>query len=310
MKKVSIVICFYNESESIESLFIELRRVEIKLKNIVEFEYICVNDGSNDMTLDLLKKARTEFKNIKIYNLYRNFGHEIAMTAGMDVSNGDSVIFMDADLQHPPYLVEKMVLKWLKGSQVVLTRKISKDSDKNILYLLVSRVYYAILNRLSDIHIPNDQPDFRLLDRKYVDKLKQMKESNRMFRALIYFIGLKNPEIIDFTVPRRKLGKTKYNFSRSFVLAMDGIMQYSVKPLRVVSILGVFSVVLSGILGLFTLYQYLFLNIERSGYATILLIVVFMGSIQLIMLGIVGEYIGKIHLESKKRPLYFGEMIE
>ena len=179
-----------------------------------------------------------------------------------------------------------------------------------MLYKILSSIYYYMLDKLSDIKIPKDYPDFRLLDRKQIETLKQISEHDRMFRGLLNFIGFSNAKVIEFEVPKRFAGKTKYNFKRSLGLAVDSILQFSTKPLRIATYLGVISVFISGIFGLYTLVQYLFFNFERTGYATTLIIIIFMGSIQLIILGIIGEYIGKIHIEVKKRPLYFGELIE
>jgi dolichol-phosphate mannosyltransferase len=309
-KLVSIVISLYNEEGNIYKLFDELHKVELNLKDKVDFEYICVNDGSADGTFTVLKSLMEKYQNIKVYNLSRNFGHEIAMSAGMDQAKGDSIIFMDGDLQHPPKLVETMVNDWLDGYEIILTKKINNGNDKSILYKILSSTYYFILDKLSDIKIPKDYPDFRLLDRKHIETLKTIGENDRMFRGLLNFIGYKNHKVLEFKVPRRFSGKTKYNFSKSLGLAVDSIMQFSIKPLRLATYLGIISATISSIVALDTFIEYLFFNEQRTGYATTLIVIVFMGSIQLIILGIIGEYIGKIHIEVKKRPLYFGELIE
>ncbi len=309
-KLVSIVISFYNEEGNIEKLFEELSKVETSLSGKVDLEYICVNDGSKDHTLSLLMQQQKQHKNLKIFNFYRNFGHEIAMTAGMDQSQGDAVIFMDADLQHPPKYIVEMVDDWLQGFKVVLTKKITRDRDKSLLYNILSKIYYHILNKLSDFAIPRDFPDFRLLDRDEVEVLKKIDEHDRMFRGVLNFIGYKNYKIIEFEVPQRFAGESKYNFKQSFGLAIDSILQFSTKPLKLATYLGVISIIIATLLGTDTLIEYLFFNTARSGYATLLIVILFMSSIQFIILGIVGAYIGRIHIEVKKRPLYFGEMIE
>jgi len=309
-KLVSIVISLYNEEENIEKLFEELHKVELEISNKVNIEYICVNDGSKDHTLSLLSKQMKKYKNIKIFNFYRNFGHEIAMTAGMEYAKGDAVIFMDGDLQHPPKFVKEMVEYWLEGYKVILTKKITKDKEKSFIYKMFSTFYYYIINQLSDFEIPKDFPDFRLLDRDEVEVLKKIDEHDRMFRGMLNFIGYKNYKIIEFEVPKRFAGKTKYNFKKSLGLAVDSIVQFSTKPLRFATYLGVISIIVATILGVNTLIEYLFFNHQRTGYATTLIVILFMNSIQFIILGIVGEYIGKIHIEVKKRPLYFGELIE
>jgi len=309
-KLVSIVISLYNEEGNIYKLFDELHKVELNLKDKVDFEYVCVNDGSTDGTFAVLKSLMEKYQNIKIYNLSRNFGHEIAMSAGMDQAKGDSVIFMDGDLQHPPKLVETMVDDWLDGYEIILTKKINNGNDKSILYKILSSAYYFILDKLSDIKIPKDYPDFRLLDRKHIETLKTIGENDRMFRGLLNFIGYRNHKVLEFEVPQRFSGKTKYNFRKSFGLAVDSIMQFSTKPLRLATYLGIISAIISSLLALDTVIEYLFFNGHRTGYATTLIVIIFIGSIQLIILGIIGEYIGKIHIEVKKRPLYFGELIE
>ena len=309
-KRVSIVLSLYNEEANLEKLFKELSKVEATLADQVKIEYLCVNDGSEDGTLETLIRLSQTYPNIRIYNLFRNFGHEIAMSAGMDQATGDCILFMDGDLQHPPELIEPMVLSWLEGHEVVLTRKITRDQEKSRLYSLLSRAHFALLNALSDIKIPRDFPDFRLLDRKQIETLKQFDEKDRMFRGLLNFIGYHNAKVIDFEVPPRYAGETKYTFRRSAQLVVDSLLQFSTKPLRLATYLGLVSVSITTVIGLMTLIEYLFFNTERSGYATTLLVIIFMGSIQLIVLGIIGEYIGKIHMEVKKRPLYFGEWVE
>jgi len=309
-KKVSIVISLYNEEDNLDRLFQELNSVENKLLDRVDIEYICVNDGSSDSTLEKLFNLMDKYKNIKVFNLFRNFGHEVAMSAGMDNATGDAIIFMDGDLQHPPKLIEEMVNLWLTGYDVVLTKKIGDDADKSLMYKIMSYLYYFSINRLSDIKIPKNYPDFRLLSKKHIETLKKFDEKDRMFRGLLNFIGYSNAKVIEFKVPKRFAGESKYNFRRSAKLVLDSILQFSTKPLRVATYLGLVSVFISGIIGIMTLIEYMFFNVSRSGYATILLVVIFMGSIQLIVLGIMGEYIGKIHMEVKNRPLYFGELVE
>ncbi len=311
MKKiVSIVVSMYNEEKNINKLFEEFEKIEQKLKGKVGMEYILVNDGSNDNTLELSKNIqKTKKFNIKILNLFRNFGHEIAMTAGMDHAEGDCVVFMDGDLQHPPLILLKMINYWVEdGIEIVLTKK--KDQTINRTYKFLKDIYYWFFNKISDIFIPKDHPDFRLIDRKYINILKKINERERMFRGLLHYIGIKNYKVIEFDVPERYAGKSKYSMKDSLRLAINGILQFSTKPLRLAIYLGLSAALLSGVLALFTIIQYMFFNFERTGYATILITIIFIGSIQLIVLGIIGEYIAKIHIESKKRPLYFGEVIK
>ncbi|MDE1223766.1 glycosyltransferase family 2 protein [Vibrio aestuarianus] len=305
MKLVSIVLSFYNEEENIEKLFEELDKVEKSVSRLVEFEYVCVNDGSSDSTLLKLNDIQKTRNNVNIFHLYRNFGHEVAMTAGMDNASGDCVIFMDGDLQHPPYLLEALIKSWLSGNKVVLTKKKNNGQDKSKVYRVLSNLFHIFLNKISDINIPKDFPDFRLVDFKYIEMLKKIDEQDRMFRGLLNYIGISAYDIIEFDVPERFRGTTKYNFSSSFSLAIDSILQFSIKPLRLAIFLGLTTITISIFLALSTLIQYIFYDVERTGYTTTLLVVLFLGSSQLIVLGIIGEYIGRIHIESKKKTFVF-----
>lgn len=305
---VSIVISAFNEEGNIAHLYLQIIENMAKA-SLSSYEIIWVNDGSSDGTLDECRKLVAADPKCKIVNLTRNRGHEIAMTAGMDHANGDGVIFMDADLQHPAEYLPTLIKFWQDGRDIVLTRRVNNE-DASFISKMLGLIYYYILNFLSDVQIPKQSPDFRLIDRKYVSILQQMDESDRMFRGLLNWIGVTNSAIVDFTAPKRHSGKTKYNLRRSLRLALDGIVQFSTRPLRVATYVGILTIIFVSIVAAFTLWEYFVKGVPQNGYTTTILTIVFVSSVQLVFLGIIGEYIGRIHLEVKKRPLYFAEVIE
>ncbi|MBR3661945.1 MAG: glycosyltransferase family 2 protein [Alphaproteobacteria bacterium] len=307
-KLVSIVISAYNEEKNVAELH---KQLDHALKNVkdINFEFLYVDDGSSDKTYVACQKLQQKDERVKIVQLKRNFGHEIAMTAGMDYAKGDAVIFMDADLQHPPVYIPKMIKAWQNGKEIVLTKRVdNKDTSK--LYKLCAKTFYFILNKLSDTRIMESAPDFRLIDRKYVDFLKGFNEQDRLFRGLLsYIMPNDNVEIIDFVAPPRFSGESKYNFFKSLKLAVNSIVQFSVLPLRLVIYLGIATAVLALLLGIQVFVEYFFLHNPTPGYATLMITIIFLGAVQLISIGIIGEYVGKIHMEVKKRPLYVADYI-
>jgi len=308
-KSVSIVISAYNEQDNVAELYKQLTSAVKKCKG-VDFEYIFVDDGSKDKTFENCRKLQKKDSQVKIVQLKRNFGHEIAMTAGMDYAKGDAVIFMDADLQHPPLYIPKMVEAWQKGKEIVLTKRTDNVATSK-LYKLCAKSFYYVLNLLSDMPIMESAPDFRLLDRKYVDFLKSFNEQDRLFRGLLSWImPQENVEIIDFVAPERFSGESKYNFIKSLRLAINSIIQFSVMPLRLATGLGVVAAIMALLMGIYVFVEHFFMHNPTPGYATIMVTVVFLGAVQLICLGIIGEYIGKIHMEVKKRPLYVADFVE
>lgn len=309
MSKISIVISAYNESENIDKLYAELVKTTGKLKDVTP-EFIFVNDGSTDDTLTKCRALQHKDKRVKIVNFERNFGHEKAMTAGMDYATGDAIIFMDADLQHPPHYIEQMVRAWQKGEDIVLTRRLD-NADTSRFYKLCAGMFYKMLNWLSDTKIPEKMPDFRLIDKKYADFLKKFHEQDRLFRGLLScMVDIKKVKVIEFVAPERFAGSSKYNFSKSMRLAIDALVQFSTRPLRLSVYLGVLTALFAGGLGIYVVIEHFVLHRPDTGYATIMTAVTMIGAIQLIVLGIVGEYIGKIHMEVKNRPLYYAEIIE
>ncbi|MBO4294743.1 MAG: glycosyltransferase family 2 protein [Alphaproteobacteria bacterium] len=309
MKTVSIVISAYNEEGNIQKLYQELQK-NLESIHKVNFEILFVNDGSKDKTQSEIEKLIKKDERVKMVNLKRNFGHEIAMTAGMDYAKGDAVIFMDADLQHPPVYIADMVKYWLDGYEIVLTKRIDNVATSKF-YKFCAKMFYFILNTLSETKIGESMPDFRLIDRKYVDFLKGFNEQDRLFRGLLSWIMPNDKvKIIDFVAPERFSGTTKYNFIKSLKLAVDSITQFSVRPLHLATYFGFIGAAFSILLGLWVIFEHFIEHNPTPGYATIVCVIGFVGAVQLITLGIIGEYIGKIHIEVKKRPLYLADLVE
>ncbi len=308
MKKlVSVVISVYNEEKNILPLYLEL------IKNLekcpqVDYELIFVNDGSSDQSIGVLCNLVSKDKKVRVVNFARNFGHEIAMTAGLDHSRGDAVIFMDGDLQHPPHIIPQMIKKWLSGYDVVLT-KIITNEDKSALRTFVTKIFYRLINSISDVKIPENTPDFRLISGEYVKTIKNMRENSRMFRGMLNWLGIFNAAQIDFVAPKRIAGRSNYNLVKSMKLAIDSIIQFSIKPLRISIYFSIICAAISLMFGVTTIYEH-YVAHQPSGYATIICLISFLASIQFVLIGILGEYIGRIHIESRDRPLYFANIIE
>lgn len=303
---ISIVVSAYNEEGNVEALYKELNKV-LKETSVKDYEIIYVDDGSSDKTHAKCQALQKKDKHVKIVHLKRNFGHEIAMTAGMDYAKGEAVIFMDADLQHPPFYIKQMVEEWQNGYEIVLTRRVD-NVDTSAFYKFCAKSFYKILNLLSDTKIPEKTPDFRLIDRKYIDFLKNFNEQDRLFRGLLSWIMPNDKvKVLDFVAPQRHAGESKYNFRKSLQLAINSIIQFSVKPLRFSTYLGVITAFVAGLLGLYVIGEHFIMHKPTPGYATIMVTMIFLGAVQLIVLGIIGEYIGKIHMEVKKRPLYMAD---
>jgi glycosyltransferase involved in cell wall biosynthesis len=306
-KLVSIIIPLFNEEGNLAELYKQLKK-HLTDFGQVEHEIIFVNDGSKDGSLGVIKTIAAQDSKVKIVSFARNFGHEIAMTAGLDYASGQAVIFMDADLQHPPELVPQMIQKWLDGYELVLTRIISNE-DKGLIKTILAACFYKVINFISDVKIPEKMPDFRLIGEKYIRVIKNMRENGRMFRGMLNWLGMANYIEIEFAAPRRYSGTSNYNFAKSFKLALDSILQFSIKPLRISIYLGIIAAIASFLFAGWTIYEH-FNHHQPSGYATMICLIVFLSAIQFIVIGIIGEYVGRIHIESKQRPLYFADIIE
>ena len=304
MKIVTILIPAYNEEEVIGSLFDRLDGLANSIKNY-KFEFLFVNDGSRDNTLEIIKSQAKKDSRVSYINLSRNFGKEIAMIAGIDHVRGDAMVIIDADLQDPPELIPEMIKHWEEGYDDVYARRSSREGE-TWLKKKTSEMYYKILQSSTNIPIQIDTGDFRLLDRRCIDALKQFRESQRNTKAMFSWIGYKKKEIFYNRDPRLA-GTTKWNYRKLSNLAIDGITSFTTAPLRIATITGLMISAISFLYIIYLLVRPLFGVSTGAGYSSTLAVILFMGGVQMLFLGIIGEYIGRIFNETKNRPLYFIE---
>lgn len=303
MKKISVVIPMYCEEEVVDICYKRVVNNLKKLSDKYNYEIIFINDGSKDSTLEILKKIASNDDNVKIISFSRNFGHQAAVTAGIRNVTGDAVIIMDADLQDPPELFEGMIEKWEEGYEVVYGKRKTREGE-SIFKLLTARMFYNTLNKLSEIEIPKDTGDFRLVDRKVIDVIATLPEHNKFLRGLFSWVGF-NQYAYEYNRVNRVAGKTKYPFKKMFKLATDGILSFSAKPLKIVGAIGFFSVIVSIIILIYSIVSYMFkLNSLTPGWTSIMCTMTFIGGIILISLWMIGEYIARIYEESLGRPEY------
>lgn len=298
---LSIVIPCYNEEEVIEETMKRLQAFCSELQNL-DVELIFVDDGSHDRTRALLKTFAAKDPRVKIIGFARNFGHQIAVTAGIDASSGDAVVLIDADLQDPPEVVHRMIEKWREGFDVVYGTRTERPGE-SAFKLATARGFYRLLNRLSDVPIPLDTGDFRLMGRNVVDALRAMPERDRFVRGMVSWIGFKQAAL-PYKRAERFAGTSKYPLRKMLRFATDGILSFSTKPLQLSIGLGIFSAFLSLLGLLYTVYVRIFTDAWVAGWAGLMVAVLFMGGVQLISIGVLGEYIGRIYGEIKRRPLY------
>lgn len=302
MKKITIIVPSYNEEESIPYLYDRLNTMMNNLNNY-EFEVLFVNDGSKDKTLELIKELRDKDKRISYVNFSRNFGKETAMIAGLDYATGDCVIFIDADLQDPPELIPELIKYWEEGYDDVYAKRNSRKGE-TFLKKFTSKMYYKVLQSLTRVEIQKDTGDFRLLDRRCVNALKKLRESQRCSKSMFSWIGYKKKEV-GYDRDPRIAGKTKWNYMKLIDLAIDGITAFTTSPLRVSTFLSI-----PTYLGFLIYLIYAIVKAAKTGIAIqpvqvlILLTLFFFGTIML-LIGIIGEYLGRIFNETKNRPLYF-----
>ena len=301
MKLISIVVPFYNEAAGVEAFFAELARVLGGLEGHA-FEMVCVDDGSTDGTLAHLLAQVERDPRVRVLELSRNFGKEAALTAGIDAARGEAVIAMDADLQDPPALIERLIAEWRAGADVVLARRTDRSSD-SFLKRNTAQLFYRVHNRLSSVQIPDNVGDFRLMDRTAVDALKALPERQRFMKGLFAWIGFRTT-IVDYARAPRARGATKFSGWRLWNFAVEGITSFSTVPLRIWTYIGALGAALTALYALFIILYTLILGADVPGYASLLVAVLFIGSLQLLSVGLLGEYIGRVYLETKQRPIY------
>lgn len=290
----------YNEEDNVGEFY---ARVKTVLEQLGEtWEIVCVNDGSRDATLAQLVALNRADARVKVINLSRNFGKEIALTAGIDHACGQAVIPIDADLQDPPELIADLVAKWREGYDVVNATRRSRQGE-SWLKRLTAGAFYRVLENMADISIPRNTGDFRLLGRPVVEALKRMPERTRFMKGLFAWVGFRQATVLYDRHPRHA-GQTKWNYWRLWNFAIDGIVSFSTVPLKVWSYFGLGVAALSFIYALFLAVRTMLYGIDVPGYASLMVVVLFLGGIQLITLGVLGEYLGRIYDETKRRPLY------
>ena len=301
---ITALIPAYNEEECINELYL---RVSSVLKNINNYDYeiLIINDGSKDNTLSILEELHAKDKHIEYVNLARNYGKETAMAAGFDYAKGDEIVILDADLQTPPELIPEMLKYYEEGYDDVYGRRKSRD-DESFLKRFGTKLYYKALQSLTRVDILKNTSDFRMLSRKAVEALKKYREHNRYTKGIFALIGLKKKEFL-YEPAARFAGRSKWNYFNLFNLAIEGITSFSTFPLRLSSILG-FVTALAGFLYIiFLIIKTLMFGADIKGYPTLLSVIIFLGGIQLLSLGVIGEYLGRIFNEVKNRPLYLVE---
>lgn len=302
MKKISIIIPAYNEEESLPFLIERINKLMNSLEDKYDFEILFINDGSKDRTLELIKEYRDKDKRICYVDFARNFGKEIAMKAGIDYCTGECAIFLDADLQDPPELIPELIKYWEEGYDDVYARRKSRKGE-TLLKKITSKMYYRILQALTPVEIQVDTGDFRLLDRRCINVLKALKENQRCSKSLFSWIGYKKKAVFYDRDPRIA-GKTKWNYGKLFNLAIDGITSFTTSPLRISAFLSIPTfLMLIGYL-IYVIIKCIRIQEPIQAFQATILLILFFSGIQILLFGIVGEYLGRIFNESKARPLY------
>jgi len=297
---ISIILPIYNEQDGLLSFMETLHEEVVKLGE--EYEIIFVNDGSKDNSLAIIKELCNANPNNKFINLSRNFGHQIAVSAGIDFAKGDKVVLMDSDGQDPPFVIAEMLAKMTDGFDVVYAKRIKRE-DEGAIKKLTASVFYKLLNKITTIDIPLDTGDFRVMNRKVVNALKQMPEKQRYLRGQIAWLGF-NQTFVTYERKGRNAGETNYTYRKMIRLALDAITSFSNWPLRLATISGFVCAFLGFILILYTLYGRFVLERYEPGWPSLMITIVFLGGIQLLGIGMIGEYISRINDNVKNRPLY------
>lgn len=298
---LSLVVPFYNESPAIAHFFQRITPILAALERF-DCEIVCVNDGSTDDTLAQLIAIANQDRRVRVIDLSRNFGKEAALTAGLNEARGDAVIPIDADLQDPPELIPRLIAEWQNGYEVVLAKRVNRDSDSYVKRKSAS-LFYRLYNAVSDIKLPENVGDFRLLDRQVLESLKQLPENRRFMKGLFAWVGYKTATV-EYAREVRSAGESKFSGWRLWNFALEGITSFSTVPLRWWTYCGFAISLFAFVYGLMIIFKTLIYGVDMPGYASILTVVLFLGGIQLIGIGVLGEYMGRTYLESKGRPIY------
>lgn len=302
MKKVSLLIPFYNEQEVLPMLYDRVKTL-IDSNSMYNWEVLLVNDGSFDNSLCAVKQMYMRDSRFRYIDLSRNFGKEIAMLAGLDYVTGDCVVIMDADLQHPPELIPDMLKLWEEGYDDIYGKRKNRGKEPWLRKKL-SLLYYRLLQKSTKVHVLQNVGDFRLLDRICVDALKSMRETQRYTKGMFQWIGFKKKEIL-FDQEDRIAGDSKWNYFKLIGLAVEGITSYTTSPLKIATVMGLIVSLCAFCYMIYIFFKALFIGDPVAGYPTIMIVMLFLGGVQLLSLGIIGEYVGRIFNETKNRPVYF-----
>jgi polyisoprenyl-phosphate glycosyltransferase len=298
---LSLVIPVFNEAETV-GLLIERVTQVFSPHPTIRIEFVFVNDGSTDTTLEKLLEFQRADSRIKVIDLSRNFGKEPAITAGLEVAKGDVVVPIDVDLQDPPELILEMICKWREGYEVVLARRVTRDFD-TWAKRTSANWFYRIHNKIANPKLPENVGDFRLMDRCVVEALKQLPESCRFMKGLFAWVGFRT-SYVDYSRPERVAGTTTFNGWKLWNFALEGVTSFSTDPLRIWTYIGIFVSLISFLIGIFITLKVLFGGVDVPGYASLMVAVTFLGGLQLIGIGVIGEYLGRTYIESKRRPVF------
>lgn len=301
MTKVTILVPAYNEEQSLPKLYLKLKEM-IDSNAKYNWEILFVNDGSRDKTLDVIKSLRLQDQRINFVDLSRNFGKEVAMLAGFDYATGDCLVIIDADLQHPPHLIPEMLMYWEEGYDDVYAKRIVRGKE-SLPRKYLSLLFYKLLQKTTRVEILPNVGDFRLLDRCCVNALIRLRESQRYTKGMYCWIGFRKKEI-EFEQKDRVAGESSFNIFSLFSLAIEGITSFTVAPLRISTFAGIIVSLVAFIYMCFIMFKTLIWGEEVQGFPTLIVVILFLGGIQLLSLGVIGEYVGRIFNETKNRPTY------
>ena len=300
---LSIVAPCYNEEDVID---IFLEKIFAVLQQLGRsYEIVFVNDGSKDNTLEILKQKAKEYASVRVITLSRNFGKEAALSAGLDMAHGEVVVPIDVDLQDPPELILEFVKKYEEGYDVVVGKRIDRTTDSTA-KRVSAETFYKLHNKISDIEIPHNVGDYRLMSRRVVEELKKLPETQRFMKGIFAWLGFKTA-VVEYKRESRAAGETSFNGWKLWNFALDGITSFSTAPLRVWLYVGIVLAAISFLYGSWIILKTLIFGVDAPGYASMITVILFLGGIQLMGIGILGEYIGRIYLESKNRPVYIIE---
>ncbi len=307
MKKISLVVPCYNEQEVIKLFYAEIQKIKNEFKN-VEFEIVFVNDGSKDKTLELMREL-SENKDVRYVSFSRNFGKEAAMYAGLEASTGDYVAIMDADLQDPPALLKEMYEILESGEyDSVATRRVTRKGEP-VIRSFFARLYYKIINKISKTEIVDGARDFRLMTRQMVDSVLALKEYNRFSKGIFSWVGYRT-KWLEYENIERAAGETKWSFWKLFLYSLESIVAFSTVPLSIASVMGILFCFVAFVIIIFIIVRTLMYGDPTSGWPSMVCIMFFIGGVQLLCLGIMGQYLSKTYLEVKKRPIYIVQETE